>query len=162
MQLSEAEVLCDLLPSYRIRLPSDTEQKANVRAGRAPRDPPVVLPIPAPRPASAYCASLTLVRCSFVCCPSIDAQLSEETRRLWRYEALLLRLYTRFVSFLRGLLASEVRFSRHRRVSAIGERGMAAVQAVTRLLAKGHHFNCRRGQGRRQQPTELRLSSAPR
>ena len=31
-QLSEVEVLCDIIPAYRIRLPTEQEQSAKVRA----------------------------------------------------------------------------------------------------------------------------------
>ena len=125
-------MLCDLLPSYRIRLPSAEEQKAKVGGQRRGSACP---------PTASSADSRPVPRSVSAC------QLSEETRRLWRYEALLLRLYSRLVAALRGVVAQAVAVGRQRRVGRPDDRGLTAVSALARCLVKGFHFNCRTGRG---------------
>lgn len=77
-------------------------------------------------------------------CRCVCVQLSEETRRLWRYESLLLRYYHRLLAFVRDVLHREVRASRRRRTGPINERAMTAVKGASRMMVKGLHFNYRK------------------
>jgi len=70
---------------------------------------------------------------------------------LWRYESLLLRYYLRLVNFLRDVIQREVRSGRLRRTGPVNERAMTAVKSASRMMAKGLHFNYRKGRHARGQ-----------